>query len=532
MNYNNILFLFSQGALVALIILLLFHFRRRLGIGVLFACMVLFQFIQVFLSSAFPILITNSFVVSPGSSVFFTATIFTLLIMYIKEGASETGKTIYALFIINIIMLIILQSFRWNLNEVSDSPFNGSTNIFDNSARDLLVGSIVLFLDSLLIILFFEFISKRVRFLFLRILLTMLIVVCFDTVLFSIIAFWDFDYLNTIITSGLISRAVFSVFYSIIFYFYLKWFDSIDEEPYFFKMKDVFQSMSYKQKFESVAHEIKKEKEEREIEQFISNKEKEKQIDELAFANTKIDFQNKALKKEKELSELKSRFVSTASHEFRTPLSAINFAAGSIKKYWDKMEPIMIEKKLTKIEDQVMYMTGLLDDILIIGRAEAGKFRNKPLNINLGEFLYGIIEEVSISYKKRHEIVLIDGEGLKTDDIFIDEKLARYIFINLLSNAIKFSTDADKVTVELSSEKDHTIISVTDFGIGISNAELKNIFNPFTRGENVALIQGTGLGLSIVKEAVNVMGGEIIVNSTLGNGTSFIVKIPKKQTQH
>ena len=192
----------------------------------------------------------------------------------------------------------------------------------------------------------------------------------------------------------------------------------------------------------------------------------------------------------------------------------------------------MIEKKLTKIEDQVMYMTGLLDDILIIGRAKAGEFRNKPLNINLGDFLYGIIEEVSISYKKRHEIVLIDSEGLKSDDIYIDEKLGRNIFINLLGNAIKFSPDAEEVTVELSSEKDHTIISVTDFGIGISNAELKNIFNPFTRGENVALIEGTGLGLSIVKESIDVMGGEIIVNSTLGNRTSFIVKIPKKQTQH
>ena len=236
---------------------------------------------------------------------------------------------------------------------------------------------------------------------------------------------------------------------------------------------------------------------------------------------------NEALKKEKELSELKSKFVSTASHEFRTPLSAINFAAGSIKKYWAKMEPIMIKQKLHKIEDQVKHMTKLLDDILIVGQAEAGKMMYNPTHINLGEFIDEIIEEVDNSDNKLHKILLIDTKKLKNSTIFIDEKLGRNIFINIVSNAVKFSPDSDKIIIEFSSEKDFTVISVTDFGIGIPKSELTKIFKPFTRGENVDLIQGTGLGLSIVKEAVILLGGKIIVNSTIGNGTTFIVKIPK-----
>jgi PAS domain S-box-containing protein len=234
-----------------------------------------------------------------------------------------------------------------------------------------------------------------------------------------------------------------------------------------------------------------------------------------------------ALEKEKELNELKSRFVSTTSHEFRTPLAIINFAAGAIKKYWDKMEPAAIEEKLIKIEDQVLHMTALLGDILIFGQMEAGEISNKPLNLNLGYFICKIIEEVYSSTNKSHEILLIDNEGLKKADILIDEKLGRNIFGNLLSNAIKFSPDAKKITVELVSDKDNIIISITDYGIGILESDLKNIFKPFTRGENVDLIQGTGLGLTIVKEAVDLIGGEINVESSIGNGACFIVKIPK-----
>jgi len=236
---------------------------------------------------------------------------------------------------------------------------------------------------------------------------------------------------------------------------------------------------------------------------------------------------NDALEEQKNLTELKSQFISSTSHEFRTPLAAINFAAGFLRKYWAKMEPIMVKQKLKRIEVQVLQMTKLLDDVLIIGKAEKTKNNKKSPPLNLGDFIHEIIDEVDDSFERSHEIVLIDILELKNSTIFIDKKLGRSIFINILNNAIKFSPNAKKIIIELSSEKSYTVVSVTDFGIGIPKAELKNIFNPFTRAENVYLINGTGLGLSIVKKTLNIIGGKVTVNSRIGHGTTFIIKIPK-----
>jgi signal transduction histidine kinase len=192
------------------------------------------------------------------------------------------------------------------------------------------------------------------------------------------------------------------------------------------------------------------------------------------------------------------------------------------------MEPIKITQKLKRIEDRVLHMTKLLDDILIVGQTEASKNIYNPLEINLGDFMSEIVDEVSNSIKNLHKLILIDPEELKNATIFIDEKLGRNIFINLLSNAVKFSKQADTVTIEFSSEDNYTIISVTDFGIGIPRAELSDICKPFVRGKNVDLIQDSGLGLSIVKDAIDLIEGKIIVHRNIGNGTFFIVIIPKK----
>jgi len=258
LNYSQIAILLTQGVFVALVILFLFHFRKQLGIGVMFACLGLFQFVQVFLYSTVSVSITNNFFVSPGSAVFFTASLFVLLMVYIKEDTRETKKIIYALFTVNIVMTILVQILNLHFNNSSiEGTFSLSTNLFKVSLWELFIGAIVLFLDAFLIIILFEYISKKIRFLFLHICITMLLVVSFDTLFFCTLNFWDLDNLESIIISGLISKGVFTIFYSILLYIYLKYFDKTKPLTTIFKIKDIFQPLTYRQKFESAEKVIK-----------------------------------------------------------------------------------------------------------------------------------------------------------------------------------------------------------------------------------------------------------------------------------
>lgn len=232
-----------------------------------------------------------------------------------------------------------------------------------------------------------------------------------------------------------------------------------------------------------------------------------------------------SLKKEKALGELKSQFVSMASHEFRTPLSAISFASGFLEKYWNKIDERKRNLKLNKIETQVKHMTSLLDDILTYGKTEAGKIKFEPKHIDLIDFIKSIIEDVKIATRNSHKINFKFNN--KTCEILLDEKIGRNIFINLISNAIKFSPNEEAVYVNLSSNNTMVNIEVMDKGIGISEKDLKTIFAPFQRGNNANTIQGTGLGLAIVKQSVDMMKGEIKIESEVGKGTSIIISLPK-----
>lgn len=233
---------------------------------------------------------------------------------------------------------------------------------------------------------------------------------------------------------------------------------------------------------------------------------------------------NEALKKERELVEMKSKFVSMVSHEFRTPLSSISLASGFIRKYKDKLSPEEVSAKLDNIEKQVRNMTFLLDDILTIGKSEAGKIKTMLSSIPLKDFFDNIIIEVGQSTGVTHRIDLITDCAL--DLIQSDEKLLRNIVINLLTNAIKFSPGKNEVELNVSCKNNKLQIQVTDHGIGIAKEELENIFNAFQRGQNVGTIQGTGLGLSILKKAVDLLHGDIQVKSKPGKGTTFTVTLP------
>lgn len=230
------------------------------------------------------------------------------------------------------------------------------------------------------------------------------------------------------------------------------------------------------------------------------------------------------LKKEKEVVEMKSRFVSIASHEFRTPLSSIKFSADFIKKNNQRIDSNELNLKLENIEKQINHMTYLLDDILTYGKSEAGKIQLVVSNIVPTDFLQRIIEEVGISTKNTH-IITTDFIDLPAE-MQTDEKLLRSVLINLLTNAIKYSPGRNKIYLHASGVDGVLTIHVRDEGMGIAPDEIEKIFEPFLRGKSANSIQGTGLGLSITKKAVELLNGNIKAESRLNEETTFSVTIP------
>ena len=249
-NFYQILIFAFQGLIISFLILFLFQLRTTFGVGLLFATMGLFQFMQALLASTIYYRITDNLLISPGSSVMFPATLFAVLLLYIKEDASVTRRLIYALVTANIVMSVLLLSFRFNIEgSYQFNNFNLSSVFFDGNALVLLIGTLALFFDSLLIIFSFEFISKYTTNLFLRMSFTMVIGLSFDAVFFAFGTFWYFDNVTSFLESGLLSKISSAIFYSIIFSLYLKYIDKEDYQPKFLTFKDAFHALTYKQKF-------------------------------------------------------------------------------------------------------------------------------------------------------------------------------------------------------------------------------------------------------------------------------------------
>jgi signal transduction histidine kinase len=233
-----------------------------------------------------------------------------------------------------------------------------------------------------------------------------------------------------------------------------------------------------------------------------------------------------ALEKEKELSDLKSRFVTMASHEFRTPLTTILSSAALVEKYSHKLAEEKKLQHLQRIQAAVRHMTHLLDDVLLIGKAEAGKLELKPTPLALVQFCRELVEEMQLT-TSTHIIAFRTQE--QCINACMDEKLLRHIFSNLLSNAIKYSPQGGNVDFQMICKQEAVIFHIQDQGIGIPVADQAQLFNSFQRASNVGTISGTGLGLAIVKKSVDLHGGKIAVESEVGAGTTFTVTIPLQQ---
>ena len=228
----------------------------------------------------------------------------------------------------------------------------------------------------------------------------------------------------------------------------------------------------------------------------------------------------KALSKEKELSDLKGRFVSMASHEFRTPLSTILSSASLISKYSLTEEQEKRDKHIQRIKSTVTNLTNILNEFLSIGKIEDGKIIANNTSFDLKDLITALLNEMNGLLKAGQKI---SYQHTGKTEVVLDSSLLKNVFINLLSNAIKFSPENATIYFRSKVTANKIEISVKDEGIGMSEEDKKHLFERFFRGTNVTNIQGTGLGLHIVGKYIELMDGNIRVKSELEKGTEVII---------
>lgn len=238
---------------------------------------------------------------------------------------------------------------------------------------------------------------------------------------------------------------------------------------------------------------------------------------------TKKDL-HKALEKERELNELKSRFVSMASHEFRTPLTTMMSSLSLVTKYGELNDTVNQKKHTNKIKTSINNLTDILNDFLSVSKLEEGKVENTPDSINLKEFVDDIVSEMKPLLQKGQQLIY---NHTGNEVAMLDCKILKNILFNLISNAIKFSPEDKPIEISALVQNSTVKISVKDNGIGIPKEDQKHLFERFFRGHNAINIQGTGLGLNIVTKYVELMNGSIHFESEVNKGTTFTIIIPQ-----
>lgn len=231
------------------------------------------------------------------------------------------------------------------------------------------------------------------------------------------------------------------------------------------------------------------------------------------------------LAKEREISEMKTRFISVTSHEFRTPMAAAMGSVELLHNHFARMTPEKREELFTRIYGSLHRMTDMLDDILLLNRMDANRVEVRPTVIDLQKFVHSAVDEIRLGDREHHRFAL-EAEG-DLAEFVTDPGLLHHILSNLLSNAGRYSPANTTVTTRVTATATAVTIAVTDQGIGIPEADRQRIFEPFERGSNVGQIKGTGLGLNIVKRMIGLLGGSISLESAPGGGSRFQVVLPR-----
>ncbi|KGL64294.1 sensor histidine kinase [Polaribacter sp. Hel1_85] len=258
---------------------------------------------------------------------------------------------------------------------------------------------------------------------------------------------------------------------------------------------------------------------------------KEQKIKQALFVYSNISEQKQvelkiknSLEKEQELSKLKSRFISMASHEFRTPLSAILSSAILIKKLNAQGKEEKISNHVSKIRSNVKNLVVILNDFLSLSKLQEGKVIAQPVSFNIVDFSKSLCEEIE-SIKKNGQTITFQPQH-QNIEVFLDPKLLKHIIYNLLSNALKYSEEKKNITFKIVQTNQKLLLEIKDQGIGIPVEDQNNMFQRFYRASNASNIEGTGLGLNIVKQYTELMGGIINFKSQLNKGATFYIEFP------
>ncbi len=617
-NFYQISIFLLQGLIVATLILLLFRLRTTMGMGLLFTSMGLFQFIQVFFASTLYFEVSETLVVSPGSSVLFAGTLFAVLLTYIKEDAVTTRRLIYALVIANLVLCFLLLSFRLNIEGAySYNPFDVSTEFFYTNVFVLFVGTGILFIDSILIIFIFEFISKHISKLFFRILITMTIVLSFDAIFFTIGSFWFFEDIERILYSGLVSKVFMGIFYTIIFTIYLKYFEKETFKSNHHSFKDIYHSLTYKQKFEvaekaiqltesryhtltnlvpvgifmtkangkttfvnpqwcrisgisqeealndgwlSAVHPDDRKKLKKGWYDAAGNSEgsdaeyrfqktdgsitwvlgqaipeyNDKQ-EVIGYVGTITDITeiklyeielNKLKDKAEESDRLKSAFLANMSHEIRTPMNGILGLAELLKE--PKLSGDEQQLYLNLIKESGARMLNIIKDIIDISRIEANQVKVYEDEVDINKETEYLLHFFKPETDKKNIKLILDN-GLKNSEAIIktDKEKFNAVLTNLVKNAIKY-TNKGKIEFGYTLKGNFLKFYVKDTGIGIPKNRQQAIFDRFVQAdlEDRYALEGAGIGLSIAKAYVEMLQGEIWLESKKDKGSTFYFTMP------
>ncbi|MCU0499592.1 MAG: PAS domain S-box protein [Anaerolineae bacterium] len=232
------------------------------------------------------------------------------------------------------------------------------------------------------------------------------------------------------------------------------------------------------------------------------------------------------LLRERELNELKSRFVSMVSHEFRTPMSVILSSSEMLRLYGDRMDDPRRLEHLNKIKAHIQHLSRLVESVLTLSKTQSVTLGFNPERVHIRALCTEMIDEIQAIVQSNHKIFFVSDAHC--DTVLLDRHLMQLMLSNLLSNAIKYSPNHQEISLYLQCESDQIILKVSDQGIGIPQKDLARLFEPFYRAQNVGMISGTGLGLAIALQTVQAHHGTIEVESQEGVGTTFTIRLPTR----